>query len=660
MAAEVGTAYVSIIPETRRFGSLLSKQITSPVRRQGVTSGKSFGSAFGLGLKSIGAGLAVLGVGAIAKQAVDLEASFSQTMNTIAAVTNTPRKGIKALSDLALKFGQDTVFSASEAANAMLELAKGGLTLAQIRGGALAQTLTLAAAGGTDLATAATIMSNAMNTFGLSAKDTPKITAALAGGANASTASIESLGEALQQVGPGAKTAGLSVNDTVAALAAFDNAGIKGSDAGTSLKTMLTRLIPQGKRAAGAMEVLGLKFTDAQGKFLPLTEIAGRLKAALAGLSDAQKSDALSKIFGSAATRAASVLADLGSRGIGGYIKATKDLDAAQRISKARMEGTAGAIERLKGSFETAKLSVGQSLAPATQSAADTLTAGLNKAAAKIPVLMAKLSDPTGKFQTEILPRMRSFGNYLKDKFFPALGDFAKTTGPELKSTLSSIVGSLTELMDTFKSGDGSGATFGDNLVTAINTTALVVNAELKLMALNVRILTTAFKVFTFIPRTLAGFGAQLLAFLVKPFLNATGAILTASAKAFGWIPGIGPKLKTAAAKFAIFKTQVFASLTGFKQKGLDLGAQFAAGLAIGIASNNPRVTKANAVGTANKIAAGLRSGRLLDGSRADVRAAGGGAGGTINVYNPLPERTSESVDRALRRKRRLAGIPVT
>ena len=94
MAAEVGTAYVSIIPETRRFGSLLSKQITSPVRRQGVTSGKSFGSAFGLGLKSIGAGLAVLGVGAIAKQAVDLEASFSQTMNTIAAVTNTPRKGV--------------------------------------------------------------------------------------------------------------------------------------------------------------------------------------------------------------------------------------------------------------------------------------------------------------------------------------------------------------------------------------------------------------------------------------------------------------------------------------------------------------------------------------------------------------------------------------
>ncbi len=93
------------------------------------------------------------------------------------------------------------------------------------------------------------------------------VSAALAGGANASTASVESLGHALSQVGPGAVNAGLNLNDTVGALAAFDNAGIKGSDAGTSLKTMLSRLVPQTAKAATAMKDANLDFTDANGNF---------------------------------------------------------------------------------------------------------------------------------------------------------------------------------------------------------------------------------------------------------------------------------------------------------------------------------------------------------------------------------------------------------
>jgi TP901 family phage tail tape measure protein len=254
----------------------------------------------------------------------------------------------------------------------MLELAKSGISTSDIMGGALSGTLTLAAAGSTDLATASTIASNAMNTFGLKGKNMASIAAALAGGANASSASVESLGEGLSQVGPGAKNAGLSLQETVAALSAFDAAGIKGSDAGTSLKQMLSNLIPTTDAAKAAMEKVGLwtekggnAFVKANGQFKSMAQISGLLHDKLSGLSEAQRSQALTAIFGSDASRAASVLMNEGAKGIKGYIKATKDQTAAEKMAKANMSGTAGALERMQGSIETAGLAFGKLLAPA-------------------------------------------------------------------------------------------------------------------------------------------------------------------------------------------------------------------------------------------------------------------------------------------------------
>lgn len=322
--------------------------------------------------------VAAVGLAGVAAAGVKLEAEFSATMNQMAAVAGVPAKGIEELSALAMKMGADTVFSASDAADAMLELAKGGLTAAQIQAGALAATLQLAAAGGLELGAAATFMSNAMNTFGLQAKDAAKVSAALAGGANASSASVESLGQALAQVGPGAKTAGLSLEETVAVLAAFDNAGIKGSDAGTSLKTMLTRLVPQTDKAAGAMADLGLKFTNAEGEFDDIATISEKLRKQLSKLSAEERTTALATIFGSDATRAATVLMGEGAAGIQKYTKATSDLGAAQRVADARMKGTAGSLEALKGSAETAALAIGQMLAPFVQTLAKHLTSLAN------------------------------------------------------------------------------------------------------------------------------------------------------------------------------------------------------------------------------------------------------------------------------------------
>lgn len=359
-----------------RASSVLSK-VGSSADKSGTRISRLHGTIGRMAKSSmlhLGALAGVAGIGALVKSSIELEASFGKTMNLVRSATNAPQSSMKAMSALAMKMGAQTQFSANEAADAMLELAKAGISTKDIMGGGLKNTLLLASAGQLDLADAATIASNSMNMFNLHGKDMGRIAAALAGGANKSTASVQSLGLGLSQVGPGARNAGLSLNQTIGVLAAFDQAGIKGSDAGTSLKTMLSRLIPSTKKAKDEMQHLGLSFVDSKGHIDDVTTVAQKLHDKLGPLSQAQRVQALSTIFGSDATRAATVLMNQGAKGLAKYIRATRDQGAAQRMSKAAMSGTSGALERLSGATETAKLALGKSLAPTVRHFANYLS----------------------------------------------------------------------------------------------------------------------------------------------------------------------------------------------------------------------------------------------------------------------------------------------
>lgn len=339
-----------------------------------------------------------LGAGALlfSQTAVGAEAAFSQTMNTIQATTDANADQFEKLGNLALDMGAKTSFSANDAANAMLELAKSGLKPATIQAGALEGTLLLAAAGGTDMGTAATIASNAMNTFSIKGKKMSAVAAALAGGANASSASVESLGQGLQQVGPGATNAGLSLNETVAVLSAFDAAGVKGSDAGTSLKTMLSRLVPQTQAATATMDELGISFVKRNGEFKSISTIAEILRTKMSKLSDAERTTAMHTLFGSDATRAATVLMKEGAGGIEAFIKATQDQGAAQKTADARMKGTAGAIENFKGAIETAQIELGLLFKPYVVAGLGKLTKGVNRAVPAVKSFVGEMKDGTG------------------------------------------------------------------------------------------------------------------------------------------------------------------------------------------------------------------------------------------------------------------------
>ena len=324
-----------------------------------------------------GAGIAGAVIAAGLGVAVNSAANFEQRLSAIEAVSGATGKQMDQLSDKALQLGKDTQFSATESASAMEELVKAGLSVEDVLNGAADATVNLAAAGELSMPEAATIASNAMNQFNLAAKDMPKIADKIAGAANASAIDVSDFGQSLSQVGAVANLAGLSFEDTAVAIAEMGNAGIKGSDAGTSLKSMLMRLQPTTKAQFKLMDSLGLitdeatsKFYDQEGKLKSLAQIQDILSSSLKGMTEEQKQSTLQTLFGSDAIRAAAILSDEGAAGYDKMADAMGKVSAAD-VAATKMDNFKGSIEELKGSVETVGIQLGTVLLPALKSIVD-------------------------------------------------------------------------------------------------------------------------------------------------------------------------------------------------------------------------------------------------------------------------------------------------
>jgi TP901 family phage tail tape measure protein len=223
----------------------------------------------------------------------------------------------------------------------------------------------LAKAGGVDLAQAAEISAVAMNSFGLAAGNLSHVADEVAAAANASSIGVDDFRQSLSQVGAVARTTGVSFDDTAVAIAELGQAGIKGSDAGTSLRTFLLRLTPESKQAEEAMRSLGIitadggnKFFDASGRAKTLAEISEVLKNSLNGYTDQQKIATLQTIFGTDAIRAASVFAREGATGFD-TLAASMAKISAQDVATQRLKSFSGEVEILAARTERLKLALG-------------------------------------------------------------------------------------------------------------------------------------------------------------------------------------------------------------------------------------------------------------------------------------------------------------
>ncbi|MBD2760125.1 phage tail tape measure protein [Yimella sp. cx-573] len=322
---------------------------------------------------AVGLGMAA-GVGVVVKSYAD----FDKAMSAVKANVEATPAEFQKLSDSVRSAGTQFGFSAKESAAGAEELAKAGLSASQIMGGSLTGALTLAAAGEVSVGEAAETAATAMSMFGLEAKDVSRIADVLANGANQSTASVGSLSQALRQGGGVAASFGISLEDTVATLAMFDQNGLKGSDAGTSLKTMLTALANPSKKAAEAMEELGIQTFDASGKFIGMAGLQSELKTKMAGLTQEQRAQAMATIFGSDAMRAANVLFK-DTRGMEDWSAGIRKAGTAAENAETRLDNLYGDLNKLKSAFLDAAIGSGSGgdgfLRPVIQGATSALSA---------------------------------------------------------------------------------------------------------------------------------------------------------------------------------------------------------------------------------------------------------------------------------------------
>jgi hypothetical protein len=412
----------------------------------GLTSLGTKVSGIGSTLGSLATGAAVGGIAALGAAFVGSVASaadFEKQLSAISAVSGATTEDLEGIRTTALQLGKDTSFSAKEAANGMEEMVKAGVSLDDVIGGGARAALDLAAAGAVSVGDAAEIASNAMNVFSLKGSDMAHVADVIAGAANVSAISVTDYKFSLSAAGAVAATVGIGFEDLSTAIAAMGNAGIKGSDAGTSLKTMLMNLQPStnaqrdefrrlglettnlqagldGVRKLGIepltndwpglnsamMKHIGLSedvskwsqkdhqsfeklerelgavgsaFFDTNGKAKSMADIAGVLQTATEGMTEAQKLASLEILFGSDAIRAAAVLSKEGAAGME-ELAAGMGKVTAQAVATERLNNLNGSIEQLKGSLETMAITVGMEFLPILKDFVDAMTQAANEA----------------------------------------------------------------------------------------------------------------------------------------------------------------------------------------------------------------------------------------------------------------------------------------
>ncbi len=386
MAVDVGSAVGYLDLDISGFLAGLN-QANEEANKQSKGIGAALSGA-GKTLTSVGTTLTknvtvpLLGIGAAGlKVAMD----FEKGMSEVKAISGATGTQFEALKNKAVELGGSTAFSANEVAAAMTEMAKAGWSSQQIIDG-MGGVLNAAAASGEGLAAVSTIVADAITGFGLEAKESTKVADLLTQAANSGTIGIDDLGESFKYIAPVAGSMGLSIEDVTTALAAMSKSGIKGSQAGTSLRGVLTRMVKPTDQVADAMKDLGIVLTNQDGTFKSLDTIVGDMRGKFSGLTDKQK------------TYYAAVLA--GQEGMSGllsllnltqeeYDEIAESMDnakgTAEETAKVMQDNLASKIEQLGGSLESLAIKLADLVLPYLQSFVVWLTSLVDKFAALDP-----------------------------------------------------------------------------------------------------------------------------------------------------------------------------------------------------------------------------------------------------------------------------------
>ncbi|EJY33603.1 phage tail tape measure protein, TP901 family, partial [Enterococcus faecium 511] len=382
----------------------------------------------------------LIGVGvAAAKVGGDFEAQMSR----VKAISGATGDTFEQMKQQAIDLGAKTAFSAKESAAGMENLASAGFSAQEIMK-AMPGLLDLAAVSGGDVALASENTATALRGFGLEASEAGHVADVFARAAADTNAEVGDMGEALKYVAPVANSMGISLEETAAAIGIMSDAGIKGSQAGTTLRGALSRLARPTKAMQDTMDNLGVSFYDADGKMKPLKTQVELLKKAFEGLTPEQQQNALVTLYGQESLSGMMALIDKGPDSLGKLTKSLKDSDgAADDMARTMQDNMNSSIEQMFGAFESAAIVIQKILAPSIRKVADAIS-GLVEKFVSAPESTQRLVVAIGAIVAAIGPLIFMIGSVIiwinrVKVAFKALSESSK-----LFSGLSKAMGLLT------------------------------------------------------------------------------------------------------------------------------------------------------------------------------------------------------------------------
>ena len=324
----------------------------------GAASNKLNGALLGAGAQMAAMG----GIGFGIFDAVKGYADFEEEMSAVKAISGATADEFQRLNEKAIQMGADTKFSALESAQAFKYMGMAGWKTEDMIGG-IAGIMNLAAASGEDLAMTSDIVTDSLSAFGLQARDSAMFADVLAAAATNSNTNVAMMGQTFKYAAPVAGALGFSIQDTALAVGLMANQGIKASEAGTSLRSMMTRLVKPTKESGQAMDILGLSITDSNGKMKPFRDIIADIREGMKKLTPESKAAVAGMLAGQ---EAMSGLLALVNSSDGDFDKLAEAIDnsngAAERMAKIRMDNLKGDLEQLSGDWDsfTTKLMSGK------------------------------------------------------------------------------------------------------------------------------------------------------------------------------------------------------------------------------------------------------------------------------------------------------------
>lgn len=335
-------------------------------QRLAVESSKSFqiGSALtGMGkVLSTAVTLPLLG---IAATSIKVGNEFQAQMSRVQAIAGATGGELDKMKRQAIELGAKTAFSAKEAAQGMENLASAGFQVNEIMD-AMPGVLDLAAVSGGDVAASSEAMASSLRAFGLEAGQAGHVADVFARAAADTNAETVDMAEAMKYVAPVAHSMGLSLEETAASIGIMADAGIKGSQAGTTLRGALSRIAKPTKAMVKSMDQLGVSFYDANGKMIPLREQIAQLKTATAGLTQEERNRHLVTLYGQNSLSGMLALLDAGPEKLDKMTNALINSDgAAREMAETMQDNLASKIEQMGGAFESAAIIIQQILEPA-------------------------------------------------------------------------------------------------------------------------------------------------------------------------------------------------------------------------------------------------------------------------------------------------------